>query len=92
MLMSRMPDISSHGLHVHSIIEGTKESLERLGLAYVDVIFAHRPDASGKVCVVMKGDKRCHAGQQYPWKRLSVLSIGSLRKVGYVSGVLRNKS
>ena len=32
-----------------SIIEGTKDSLERLGLDYVDVIFAHRPDVSGMV-------------------------------------------
>lgn len=30
-----------------SIIEGTRLSLERLGLDYVDVIFAHRPDSSG---------------------------------------------
>ena len=30
-----------------SIIEGTKESLERLQLDYVDVIFAHRPDSTG---------------------------------------------
>jgi aryl-alcohol dehydrogenase-like predicted oxidoreductase len=29
-----------------SIIEGTKASLSRLGLEYVDVIFAHRPDAT----------------------------------------------
>ncbi|KAG6898579.1 ATP-sensitive inward rectifier potassium channel 1, partial [Termitomyces sp. T159_Od127] len=26
------------------IVEGTKESLKRLGMDYVDVIFAHRPD------------------------------------------------
>jgi aryl-alcohol dehydrogenase-like predicted oxidoreductase len=31
---------------VPSIIEGTKASLSRLGLDYVDVIFAHRPDAT----------------------------------------------
>ena len=30
-----------------SIIEGTKEALERLQLDYVDVIFAHRPDPTG---------------------------------------------
>lgn len=36
-----------------SIIEGTRESLERLGLDYVDIIFAHRPDVSGK-------DNCCH--------------------------------
>lgn len=32
----------------HSIIEGTRESLSRLGLEYVDVIFAHRHDHNGK--------------------------------------------
>ncbi|KAG6917338.1 hypothetical protein DXG01_002909 [Tephrocybe rancida] len=32
------------GLSRKHIIEGTKESLERLGLDYVDVLFAHRPD------------------------------------------------
>ena len=31
-----------------SIVEGTKESLERLGLDYVDVLFAHRPDHTGE--------------------------------------------
>ncbi|KAH0825956.1 NADP-dependent oxidoreductase domain-containing protein [Lanmaoa asiatica] len=36
------------GLSRKHIVEGTKESLERLGLDYVDVIFAHRPDVSGK--------------------------------------------
>lgn len=30
-----------------SIVEGTRESLKRLGLNYVDIIFAHRPDSSG---------------------------------------------
>lgn len=33
-----------------SIIEGTQLSLDRLGLDYVDVIFAHRPDSSGMCC------------------------------------------
>jgi voltage-dependent potassium channel beta subunit len=32
------------GLSRKHIIEGTKASLERLGLDYVDVLFAHRPD------------------------------------------------
>jgi len=34
------------GLSRKHIIEGTKASLERLGMDYVDVIFAHRPDQS----------------------------------------------
>ena len=33
-----------------SIVEGTKESLERLGLDNDDVLFAHRPDHTGE-CV-----------------------------------------
>jgi len=32
------------GLSRKHIIEGTQESLQRLGLDYVDVLFAHRPD------------------------------------------------
>ncbi|KAG6813710.1 hypothetical protein H0H92_008118 [Tricholoma furcatifolium] len=35
---------NNSGLSRKHIIEGTKESLERLGMDYVDVIFAHRPD------------------------------------------------
>jgi voltage-dependent potassium channel beta subunit len=34
------------GLSRKHIIEGTQESLQRLQLDYVDVIFAHRPDAN----------------------------------------------
>ncbi|KAG6864251.1 hypothetical protein C0991_011071 [Blastosporella zonata] len=34
------------GLSRKHIIEGTKESLERLGLDYVDVLFAHRADST----------------------------------------------
>ncbi len=32
---------------ISSIIEGTRESLARLRLDYVDIIFAHRPDITG---------------------------------------------
>lgn len=39
--------IDAKGLTVCSIIEGTRESLARLGLEYVDVIFAHRADHTG---------------------------------------------
>ncbi|EPT01672.1 hypothetical protein FOMPIDRAFT_124742 [Fomitopsis schrenkii] len=34
------------GLSRKHIVEGTRESLKRLGLNYVDIIFAHRPDSS----------------------------------------------
>ncbi|KIJ53645.1 hypothetical protein M422DRAFT_25471 [Sphaerobolus stellatus SS14] len=35
---------NGYGLSRKHIIEGTKDSLERLRMDYVDVIFAHRPD------------------------------------------------
>jgi len=38
------PGHNAKGLSRKHIIEGAKASLERLGLAYVDVIYAHRPD------------------------------------------------
>ena len=38
---------STPKITVRSIIEGTRESLQRLGLEYVDVIFAHRADHTG---------------------------------------------
>ena len=36
--------INNHGLSRKHIIEGTRASLERLDLDYVDIIYAHRPD------------------------------------------------
>ncbi|KAJ3414241.1 hypothetical protein HDV05_006858 [Chytridiales sp. JEL 0842] len=36
--------VNEKGLSRKHIIEGTKASLQRLGLEYVDLIFAHRPD------------------------------------------------
>ena len=37
--------------HSNSIIEGTRDSLNRLGLEYVDVLYAHRPDRTGRSLV-----------------------------------------
>lgn len=36
--------INNHGLSRKHIIEGTRASLNRLQLEYVDIIYAHRPD------------------------------------------------
>ncbi|KAK6837716.1 hypothetical protein RU639_001292 [Aspergillus parasiticus] len=36
--------ITNNGLSRKHIIEGTRASLDRLGLEYVDLIYAHRPD------------------------------------------------
>ncbi|KAE8154351.1 NADP-dependent oxidoreductase domain-containing protein [Aspergillus avenaceus] len=36
--------INNHGLSRKHIIEGTRASLQRLKLEYVDIIYAHRPD------------------------------------------------
>ncbi|CAH0051058.1 unnamed protein product [Clonostachys solani] len=36
--------VNNHGLSRKHIIEGLEASLERLGLKYVDIVYAHRPD------------------------------------------------
>jgi aryl-alcohol dehydrogenase-like predicted oxidoreductase len=41
---------------IFSIIEGAQESLARLGLDYVDIIFAHRPDPSG----MLRSNNKCY--------------------------------
>ena len=38
------PGVNSKGLSRKHIVEGLRSSLARLGLAYVDVAYAHRPD------------------------------------------------
>lgn len=39
-------DPNQNGLSRKHLIEGMEDSLERLGLKYVDVVLAHRHDAS----------------------------------------------
>ena len=36
--------VNNHGLSRKHIVEGLRASLKRLGLEYVDVVYAHRPD------------------------------------------------
>lgn len=36
--------VNNHGLSRKHIIEGLEASLDRMGLKYVDVVYAHRPD------------------------------------------------
>jgi aryl-alcohol dehydrogenase-like predicted oxidoreductase len=43
------------GLSRKRIIEGTKASLKRLQLDYVDIIFAHRPDYSVPLEEIVRG-------------------------------------
>lgn len=51
-----------------SIIEGTMESLERLGLDYVDVIFAHRPDKTVPMEEVVRAFNHVISkGQAFYW-------------------------
>ena len=67
----------------NSIIEGTRDSLNRLGLEYVDVLYAHRPDRTGRSLVPKRKRKvwlliimKC------PWKRPLGPSILWLTKDG----------
>jgi aryl-alcohol dehydrogenase-like predicted oxidoreductase len=43
------------GLSRKRIIEGTRASLKRLELEYVDIIFAHRPDYSVPMEEIVRG-------------------------------------
>lgn len=36
--------VNNHGLSRKHIVEGLEASLERMGLRYVDIVYAHRPD------------------------------------------------
>lgn len=45
-----------------SIIEGARASLDRLGLEYVDVLFAHRPDATGMCAHLLCTNKHHNTG------------------------------
>lgn len=60
----------------YSIIEGTKESLERLQLDYVDVIFAHRHDNTGMlfrdVGPPSFREHAPHGGEGHFWSFLTV--------------------
>lgn len=72
-----------------SIIEGARASLDRLGLEYVDVLFAHRPDATGMCAHILCTNKHYNTGfEQYPWKRSCGRSTGLLRRAGYVAARL----
>lgn len=72
-------------LLVHSIIEGTKESLQRLQLDYVDIIFAHQPDPSGEYLLYTPSQYLQTVLHQFRSRRPFGLSTSSLRKAGFVS-------
>ncbi|KAI5477069.1 voltage-gated potassium channel beta-2 subunit [Pseudohyphozyma bogoriensis] len=48
-------DPNQNGLSRKHLIEGMQDSLERLQLDYVDVVFAHRPDVSTPMEEVVRG-------------------------------------
>lgn len=68
----------------YSIIEGTKECLERLQMDYVDVVFAHRADNTGNDDPLPVNDITLNFTTfiQFLWKKLFVHSIMSLNKDG----------
>ncbi|KAM0749436.1 Aldo/keto reductase [Meredithblackwellia eburnea MCA 4105] len=48
-------DPNQKGLSRKHLIEGIQDSLERLQLSYVDVVFAHRPDVSTPMEEIVRG-------------------------------------
>ena len=47
--------VNNQGLSRKHLVEGTKASLERLGLEYVDLLYAHRPDRETPMEEVVRG-------------------------------------
>ncbi|KAK0943916.1 hypothetical protein LTR29_004683 [Friedmanniomyces endolithicus] len=47
--------VNNGGLSRKHLVEGTKASLERLGLDYVDLLYAHRPDRNTPMEEVVRG-------------------------------------
>ena len=47
--------VNNQGLSRKHLIEGTRASLERLGLDYVDLLYAHRPDRETPMEEVVRG-------------------------------------
>jgi aryl-alcohol dehydrogenase-like predicted oxidoreductase len=69
--------------HDHSIIEGTRESLERMGMEYVDVIFAHRYDVTSKEIFFLVRELSLNDSfSKSLWRKSYVPSTGSSKKDG----------
>ena len=47
--------VNNGGLSRKHLVEGTKASLERLGLEYVDLLYAHRPDRNTPMEEIVRG-------------------------------------
>ncbi|KAG8878642.1 hypothetical protein FRB97_002325 [Tulasnella sp. 331] len=59
---------NDRGLSRKHIIEGLNESLERLDMSYVDIVFAHRPDKTVPMEEVVRAFNYCiNAGKAHYW-------------------------
>lgn len=56
------------GLSRKHLIEGTRASLKRLGLDYVDLLYAHRPDPNAPMEEIVRGFNYClEHGYAFYW-------------------------
>lgn len=61
-------ELNSRGLSRKHLIEGLNYSLKRLGLDYVDVVFAHRPDPTVPMEETVRGfDYLINSGKAFYW-------------------------
>jgi len=61
-------DLNSTGLSRKHIVEGLQHSLARLGMDYVDVVFAHRPDPTVPMEEVVRAFNYCiEKGMAFYW-------------------------
>lgn len=54
-LSTSRPTPNSIGLSRKHLYEGMRESLERMGLEYVDLVFCHRPDPRVEIEETVRG-------------------------------------
>lgn len=71
-------DFNSRGLSRKHLIEGLNHSLARLGMDYVDVVFAHRPDTTVPMYVapVRAFNLLQYLHNRFTGRKLSVVSTG----------------
>ncbi|KAF8608794.1 Aldo/keto reductase [Ceratobasidium sp. AG-I] len=82
---------NDRGLSRKHLIEGMKESLERLQMDYVDVVFAHNPDPEVPMLEIVRGfNWLIEQGQAFYWgtSNWSAIQIEEAHHVANVHGLI----
>jgi len=82
---------NDRGLSRKHLVEGMKESLERLQLDYVDVVFAHNPDPDVPMLEIVRGfNWLIEKGQAFYWgtSNWSAVQIEEAHHIAHVHGLI----